>query len=160
MAARRLSFFGEWFPAFALALATSPAQAELPQPMTITTTVAFSGPPQGTFTASGPICPSGTFVDEFVAGGGSFRAPRLIAYALTVRKHFTCADGSGTFTVQFHPQFHPSSDLNFHESGPWAMSEGTGKYGNLKGHGDFGVIYYDTQPVTGTEVFAGFVQAK
>jgi hypothetical protein len=33
-----------------------------------------------------------------VGGGGQFRA-------VTIRKTFVCADGSGTFIIQFHPQF-------------------------------------------------------
>jgi hypothetical protein len=152
-------FHHRWFSAATLALAALPAQADSPQPITITTAIVFSAPPQGTFTATGPICASGTFVDEFIAGGGGFRAPRPAAYALTVRKHLTCADGSGTLTIQFHPQFNPSSPLTFDESGPWTIfGRGTGQYENLEGHGDFGVIYQNTEPVTATETFAGFVQ--
>ena len=82
-----------------LALAAAPsAQAQAP---TIVTDITFpeEGEPFGTFTASKPLCPSGTFVDEFVGGGGAFRSDRVFYGASTVRKMFTCADGSGTFTI-------------------------------------------------------------
>jgi hypothetical protein len=55
-----------------LALAATPsAQGQAP---TIVTDITFpeEGEPFGTFTASEPLCPSGTFVDEFVGGGGAF----------------------------------------------------------------------------------------
>src|SRR3954451_13006034 len=55
-----------------LALAAAPlANAQAP---TIVTNITFpEGEFLGTFTASAPLCPSGTFpVDQFVGGGGAF----------------------------------------------------------------------------------------
>jgi hypothetical protein len=146
-----------------LALNALPVGAAAPEATTIVTTIVFPSspsdpPPSGTFTATGPICPAGTFVDEFIAGGGS---PRFGTYALVVRKHLTCDDGSGTFTIQFHPQGNPGNLLTFDESGPWSMfGRGTGAYTTLTGHGEFGVVYHQTEPVTGTETFVGFLQRK
>ena len=106
------------------------------QDTTIITDVTFpeQGAPFGTFTATAPLCPSGTFVDQFVAAGGF---PSGHAHAVTVRKTFTCADGSGTFTVLFHPQLTQATPSGCEEAGPFAVVGGTGAYAKLRGHGDF-----------------------
>src|SRR5215213_4553476 len=123
-----------------VALAAAPsAQAQEPS---IVTDITFpeEGAPFGTFTASEPLCPSGTFVDEFVGGGGSFRSGRVDYGATTVRKTFTCADGSGTFTILFHPQLTPATPAGCAQAGPFAVIGGTGDYAQLRGHGDFCVF--------------------
>ena len=120
-----------------LALAVTPtAQAQAP---TIVTDITFpeEGAPFGTFTASDPLCSSGTFVDQFVGGGGSFRSGRVFVAASTIRKVFTCDDGSGTFTILFHPQLTPATSAGCAEAGPFAVVGGTGDYARLRGHGDF-----------------------
>ena len=120
-----------------LALAATPsAQAQAP---TIVTDITFpeEGAPFGTFTASDPLCPSGTFVDQFVGGGGAFRSDRVFFGASNIRKVLTCDDGSGTFTIQFHPQFTPSTSAGCGQAGPCAVIAGTGDYARLRGHGDF-----------------------
>jgi hypothetical protein len=61
-------------------------------------------------------------------------------HAGTVRKMFTCADGSGTFTILFHPQFTPATPAGCGEAGPFAVIGGTGDYAQLRGHGDFCVF--------------------
>ena len=96
----------------ALMLAAAPAAYA--QEPTITTDITFpeEGEPFGTFTATEPLCPSGTFVDEFVGGGGAFGSGKFFYSAFTVRKHFTCDDGSGTFTILFHPQFNPTTSAS------------------------------------------------
>jgi hypothetical protein len=123
---------------FALAVAPS-AQAQTP---TIVTDITFpeGGEPFGTFTASEPLCASGTFVDEFVGGGGAFRSGRVAYNASTIRKMFTCADGSGTFTILFHPQFTPAIPAGCEQAGPFAVIGGTGDYAQLRGQGDFCVF--------------------
>jgi hypothetical protein len=123
-----------------LALAAAPsAQAQAP---TIVTDITFpeEGEPFGTFTASEPLCQSGTFVDEFVGGGGAFFSGRVFYGASTIRKMFTCADGSGTFTILFHPQFTPATPPDCEEAGPFAVVGGTGAYAQLRGSGDFCVF--------------------
>ena len=85
------------------------------QDPTIVTDITFpeGGEPFGTFTASDPLCPSGTSVDEFVSGGRR---------AVTIRKRFVCADGSGTFTIQFHPQSTNATTAGCEQSGPFAVT--------------------------------------
>ena len=130
MMCRRMLVLLAAFACVAL-VGTPSAYAQTP---TIVTDVTFpeEGPPFGTFTASDPLCPSGTFVDQFVGGGGG-----VLYHAATVRKMFTCADGSGTFTILFHPQFTPATPAGCGEAGPFAVIGGTGDYAQLRGHGDF-----------------------
>jgi hypothetical protein len=123
----------------ALALAVVPAAYA--QEPTITTDITFpeEGEPFGTFTALEPLCPSGTFVDEFVGGGGAFGSG-VFYHGFTVRKTFTCDDDSGTFTILFHPQFSPATPASCEEAGPFSVVGGTGDYATLHGHGDFCVF--------------------
>jgi hypothetical protein len=123
----------------ALALAVVPAAYA--QEPTITTDITFpeEGEPFGTFTALEPLCPSGTFVDEFVGGGGAF-VSGVFYHGATVRKTFTCDDGSGTFTILFHPHFSPATPASCEEAGPFSVLGGTGDYVTLRGHGDFCVF--------------------
>jgi hypothetical protein len=131
----------------ALMLAAAPAAYA--QEPTITTHITFpeEGEPFGTFSANEPLCPSGTFVDEFVGGGG-----RDVS-AFTIRKFLTCDDGSGTFTILFHPQFNPTTPESCLQAGPFAVVGGTGDYATLSGHGDF--CLSGTGENTGTETFTG-----
>ena len=135
---RRTSLVAAAVACFALVL----GGAAHAQTATIVTDITFpeEGEPFGTFTASEPLCPSGTFVDEFVGGGGAFRSGHVSYHSSTVRKTFTCADGSGTFTILFHPQFTPATPAGCEEAGPFAVIGGTGDYANLRGTGDFCVF--------------------
>ena len=137
----------------ALMLAAAPAAYA--QEPTITTNITFpeEGEPFGTFTANEPLCPSGTFVDEFVGGGGAFRSDRFFYSAFTIRKVFTCDDGSGTFTILFHPQLNPTTPESCLQAGPFAVVGGTGDYATLSGHGDF--CLFGTGENTGIETFTG-----
>lgn len=136
----------------ALMLAAAPA-AHAQEP-TITTHITFpeEGAPFGTFTANEPLCPSGTFVDEFVGGGGAFASDKFFYSAFTIRKMLTCDDGSGTFTILFHPQFNPTTPESCTQAGPFAVVGGTGDYATLSGYGDFCVFATDD---TGIETFTG-----
>jgi hypothetical protein len=136
----------------ALMLAAAPAAHA--QETTITTAITFpeEGAPFGTFTATEPLCPSGTFVDEFIGGGGDFRSGRFYS-AFTIRKVLTCDDGSGTFTIQFHPQFNPTTPESCDQAGPFAVIGGTGDYATLSGHGDFCV--FGASENTAIETFTG-----
>jgi hypothetical protein len=122
-----------------LLVGASPAYAQEP---TIVTNITFpeEGEPFGTFTASDPLCPSGTFVDDFVGGGGAFQSGHVFYHGSTVRKTFTCADGSGTFTILFHPQLSPATPAGCEEAGPFTVIGGTGAYTQLRGYGDFCVF--------------------
>jgi hypothetical protein len=137
----------------ALMLAAAPvAHGQEP---TITTHITFpeEGAPFGTFTANEPLCPSGTFVDEIIGGGGAFASGKVFYNALTIRKTLTCDDGSGTFTIQFHPQFNPSTPESCDQAGPFAVLGGTGDYATLRGYGDFCVV--DVSDNTAIETFTG-----
>jgi hypothetical protein len=132
----------------AVGLPTAAAAAPA-TPVTITVLADFSGPvPQGTFTASSPLCSSGTFVSEPIAGGGG-----PVASAFTGLQHFSCDDASGTFTIQFHPQVHPP---DFVDQGPWAALGGTGAYDGLRGSGDFTLLGFISQ-TTALATFTGEV---
>jgi hypothetical protein len=132
----------------ALVLAAQPAAATPPVPVTIVALVDFSGPlPLGTFTATSPLCPSGTFVTELVASGGGPNA-----FAFTGRNTFVCDDASGTFAIQFHPQGNPTRPL---PSGPWAGIGGTGRYAGFHGSGDF--AGFPLSPTSSVGIFTGHV---
>ncbi len=123
------------------ALALAAVSAAYAQEPTITTNITFpeGGEPFGIFTALEPLCPSGTFVDEQIGGGGAFRSG-VFYHSFTVLKTFTCDDGSGTFTILFHPQFTPATPASCEEAGPFTVVGGTGDYVMLSGHGDFCVF--------------------
>jgi hypothetical protein len=146
---RRLALSGAVVAAVALPTA---AVARTPTPITITVLADFSGPvPQGTFTATAPLCSRGTFVSEPIAGGGG-----PVASAFTGLQHFSCDDASGTFTIQFHPQVHPP---DFIDHGPWAALGGTGAYDGLRGSGDFTLLGF-ISPTTAVATFTGEVHFK
>jgi hypothetical protein len=141
---RSLAFLLAVFAAVALPTA---AGATPSTPMSITVLVDFSGPvPQGTFTASAPLCSSGTFVTEPIGGGGG-----PLAFAFVGRQHFTCADDSGAFTIEFHPQNLPPE---FVTGGPWSGLGGTGAYAGFRGHGDFSLVGF-ISPVTAVATYTG-----
>ncbi len=90
------------------ATTTARVAAGAPSGVTIVETTTQRAPTvQGTFTATGPLCPAGTFVNK--------------ESAVTVFTTLTCADGSGTFTLAA-PQ-------------AWKVDSGTGRYAKLWGEG-------------------------
>jgi len=72
----------------------------------------------GTFTASAPLCPGGTWGGD---GNG----------VQTGTRTFTCADGSGSFRAEF------DQVTTEHTGGtaPWQVTGGTGRYAALRGLG-------------------------
>jgi hypothetical protein len=85
-----------------------------------------------TFTATGPLCPSGTFADTVLSA--TFNAPQLTGNVL-IRTVYTCADGSGTFTMLKHVFLQFNSDFSSTNTGPVQILGGTGAYTDLLGHG-------------------------
>jgi hypothetical protein len=69
---------------------------------TITETIDFNSEAPPTFTATGPLCPFGTFEDEVV--GDRLRGhPRYDREVQSTNPHgHTCDDGSETFDAQKH----------------------------------------------------------
>jgi hypothetical protein len=101
-------------------LALGPAPAALAAPTQVTLHLAGTHPEgldrhEGTFTASPPLCPSGSWVGNGVGG-----------------RVFTCSDGSGTFTASFQGELEHTQG----STGPWAIVDGTGAYAALRGEGE------------------------
>lgn len=88
-----------------------------------------------TFTSTGAFCPSGTFVDDVVAGGfpHSDHSHSGKGYVL-IRSTYTCADGSGTFEELKHLTLY-FTDTGFTDAGPMQILGGTGAYAGVTGHG-------------------------
>ena len=101
-------------------------------PFTIVEQVDMSEAGVDTFVATGSLCPSGTFVDEFdtIAAGRSSGRLNLMGYAT-----FTCDDGSGTFIMRKHVHIAYAEDGSFTNTGPVQLVGGTGAYADIKGHG-------------------------
>jgi hypothetical protein len=91
-------------------------QSTAPEQITIvdTVTAQTGSGPSGTFTASGLVCPTGTFAD--------------VEIPIRISTTRTCDDGSGEFVAR--------------GGGLYTVSDGTGHYVNLRGRGqchvDFG----------------------
>jgi hypothetical protein len=120
-------------------------------PVTINTVIDFSEFPfSGTFTVSEGStllgCSGGTFVD--IPAGGFSRG--------AIRKTFTCTTGpnaGSTFTVQFRPTPAPGPGQ---ANGHWQVLTGTGGFANLRGQGDFSVVFSETTP-EGFETLTGSI---
>lgn len=117
---------------FALVGAAAPARAATQVPFTITEQVNFATE-VNTFTATGPLCASGTFVDTVVTvAGGRSGQPKANLLVTTV---YTCDDGSGTFTMLKHVFIVGNPDGSFSNTGPAQILGGTDAYAGLIGHG-------------------------
>jgi hypothetical protein len=117
---------------FALIGVAAPVQAATRVPFTITEQVNFAAE-VNTFTATGALCPSGTFVDTVVTlAGGQSGQPKVNLLVTTV---YTCDDGSGTFNMLKHVFVVGNPDGSFSNTGPVQFLGGTGAYAGLIGHG-------------------------
>jgi hypothetical protein len=110
----------------AFALAAPLAGASAPEPVTIATQGTFTGPNStaGTFTISGAVSDSGTYVDTF----------RLAGQTLHLVKTLTGGDGSITLSAQGVVRFTSPTTATF-VAGHWRIVSGTGAYADLKGGG-------------------------
>ena len=137
-------------PLAGIALAGVPAQAAEQVPFTITEQVSSA-----TFTATGPLCPSGTFADDvkvIAPTPGSPGFGQSVGFNLLIRTVYTCSDGSGTFNAMKHV-FITFTDDGFTNTGPFQLLGGTGAFTGLTGHGvDNGV----TSGNTGVGQISGF----
>jgi non-ribosomal peptide synthetase component E (peptide arylation enzyme) len=118
-----------------LGAATS-AQAAGPVPFTITEQI-NSATNVTTFTATGPLCPSGTFADDvkvFAPNPESSGIDSSGTLNLLIRTVYTCDDGSGTFNAVKHV-FITFTENGFTNTGPIQLLGGTGDYTGLSGHG-------------------------
>ena len=125
-------FAGTFVAAGALLVVAAPAAvAAPPVPFTITESIdnnagAFS------FTASSPLCPSGTFEDELLAAGGG--EPTNKGNFL-VRTVYTCDNNGDTFFAQKHAFAKFNADGSTTNTGPITLQGGTGAFTGLSGHG-------------------------
>jgi hypothetical protein len=131
--------------------AAASAHAAAPVPFTITEQVNFETG-FNTFTATGPICQSGTFVDDVnVFAGHPESTGRLNLLIHTV---YTCDDDSGTFNALKHVFLTFTGEESATNTGPIQLLGGTGAYTNLVGHGvDNGVA----SGSTGVGQISGFI---
>jgi hypothetical protein len=127
---------GTLMAAGALLTLTAPAaNAAPPEAFSINENIDFNSQEPPTFTATGPLCPSGTFEDE-VAGDRVAGHPDTTGKLnLLIRTVYTCDDGSGTFNAQKHVFITLNEDGSSANTGPITLSGGTGDYTGLSGHG-------------------------
>lgn len=137
-------------------LAAASAHAAAPVPFTITEQVDLSTDPFTlTFTATGPLCPAGSFTDDQVVSAGH---PNPAGVANFVSHTvYTCADGSGTFNALKLDHLTVSPGIGFINAGNIQLLGGTGDYTSLAGHGvDDGTFSYQT--LTGVGNISGTAQ--
>lgn len=108
----------------------------------------------GTFTATGEAAASG-----LICSSGSVIDLDLVRVAadqgrISVRKVFSCDDGSGTFTVKL--QVHQDFDAQT-ESFRWVVLSGTGAYDRLRGAGSGTTEAADLGSGPVTNVYMGFL---
>lgn len=131
------------------------AHAAEQAPFTITEQINFATG-AATFTATGPLCPSGTFADDvkvFAPSPGSPGSDSSGGFNLLIQTVYTCNDGSGTFNAVKHV-FITFTDNGFTNTGPIQLLGGTGAFTDLAGHGvDNGVTSGDT----GVGRISGFI---
>lgn len=111
-----------------------PASAAAPVPFTIADEVNFNSG-VFTFTATGPLCASGTFVDDVkVQAFAHSEQARSGGGNVLIRSVYTCDDGSGTFEILKHLTL-TFTESGFTDSGPEQILGGTGAYAGITGHG-------------------------
>ncbi len=93
-------------------------------------------------------CSSGTFVD---LPAGLFPPTRG-----RIAKVFTCEDGgTGTFTANFQPL--PTVPGPGDRNGHWNITDSTGDFVGLHGHGDFSAVFDGFPPTSIDETLSGVV---
>ena len=116
-------------------LTAGPASASAaPGPCTMTDQVNFDSG-VFTFTATGPLCQSGTCVDDVkVAAFARSARARSGGGVLLIRSVYTCDDGSGRFKIHKHLQL-TFTESGFTTAGPLEILGGTGTYAGITGRG-------------------------
>jgi hypothetical protein len=112
------------------------ASAATQVPFTITeTNIVFADDgtsDTGDFTATGPLCATGTFLDTYRAVAG-WEGGHKVSTVLT-ETVYTCDNGSGTFNMQKHIRLVALPD-GVNNTGPVSFQGGTGAYTGLTGYG-------------------------
>ena len=134
--------------------AAASAQAAAQVPFTINEQITLG--PDGqpvlqTFTATGPLCPEGKYVDTIQAGPGPGRGPDHSGqFTLILRSVYTCKDGSGTFNALKELIVTFTGPDTATAIGPIQLLGGTGAFTDLRGHGvDTGSIDFAAGTSTG-----------
>jgi hypothetical protein len=139
---RRIIVIASTIALFAPVGGVAPAQAAEQVPFTITEQINFATG-ESTFTATGPLCPSGTFEDYVVTVAGAHSGQPKIE--LRIRTVYTCDDNSGTFDMLKHVFLTLNPDGSSTNTGPVQILGGTGANAGLIGHGvDNGTASGDT----------------
>jgi hypothetical protein len=134
-----------------------PVAARSPQDVTIVSHVTFNpdGPNFGDFEATGAavdnglICPTGTFVDTFIAFTG-YQSDRGVVQ-LQVAKLFTCDDDTGSFVVKLQIQANFDTGIETFE---WVVFGGEG-YESLRGSGSGSTV--PNAPIGNINTYVGFL---
>lgn len=107
------------------------AQAAPPEPFTITQNIDFNTG-EVSFTATGALCPSGTFENtREIFAGNPESASRI---NIQIRTVFICDNGD-TFFAHKHVHTLINEDGSDTTSGPVILQGGTGAFTRLSGHG-------------------------
>jgi hypothetical protein len=115
-------------------VAAGPASAAAPVPFTMADEVNFESG-VATFTATGPLCASGTFVDDVkVSAFAQSEHARSGGGNVLIRGTYSCDDGSGTFEMLKHLHL-GFTETGFTDAGPVEILGGTGAYAGVTGHG-------------------------
>jgi hypothetical protein len=139
---RRIGLAAAAVVLFAPVGGAGPAQAAEQVPFAITEQINFATG-DSTFTATGPLCPSGTFIDTVATVAGAHSGQPKIEVRITTV--YTCDDGSGTFDMLKHVFLTFNPDGSSTNTGPVQILGGTGAYAGLIGHGvDNGTASGDT----------------
>jgi hypothetical protein len=116
-------------------MGSAAAATQVPFTITETNIVFTDVNDYGDFTATGPLCAAGTFVDTYraLAGlvGQHFQHP---LENVTGDAVYTCADGSGTFHILKHARL-VATPPGIDNTGPVSFLGGTGAYVGLTGYG-------------------------
>lgn len=135
----------------------APASAAAPQPFTLVDHVNnVTG--VYTFTSTGPLCASGTFLDDVKLGlfPMSAHANPDAGGIILIHTTFTCDDGSGTFFMTKHLSL-TFNDTGFTDTATEEIHGGTGAYAGVTGHG-FGAGGTDFATGIGAGTTTGIVQ--
>jgi hypothetical protein len=139
---RRIVLTASTVVLFAPVGGVAPAQAAQQVPFTITERINFATG-ESTFTTTGPLCPSGTFVDTVATVAGTHSGQPKIQLRITTV--YTCDDNRGTFDMLKHVFLTLNPDGSSANTGPVQILGGTGAYAGLIGHGvDNGTASGDT----------------
>ena len=99
-----------------------------PEPITLEGPSFFGDPGNGFFTATGPICPAGSFVD--IGGFPAPSHPVEPGFNIKIIREFTCSDGE-MFQMKLEVRVDNRRGAAFN----WLLLGGTGPYADLHANG-------------------------